>query len=235
MTRPTSFTHVDRRPGAAAEVAARLTGAALVLDVPAGARTAIAAPPSAPGPPGGARRRGGAVLVEEERQAHEVRSALGLPYLPPVVPSPLPNDAAAAPHRRLRAAPAPFSHVSARGSVAGRSRESRRCCRPPPSCFGPGTCAAPALAAYLRGRSASGCGPQSGGDRGPGQRPPEGPRERRYAALPGASDAREQGRRGRCRTDVGSTRASTRRRRPACVLVRRVWTLSGRASRCRGA
>jgi D-inositol-3-phosphate glycosyltransferase len=73
----------------AAEVAARLTGAALVLDLPAGA---------APRPHrrlarrGVLGRRGGAVLVEEEPQAREVRSALGLPYLPPVVPTPLPND-----------------------------------------------------------------------------------------------------------------------------------------------
>jgi glycosyltransferase involved in cell wall biosynthesis len=67
-----------------AGLAARLTGAALVLDVPLGAgdadrrhrRLARA---------GALGVRGGAVLVEDERQAHEVRSALALPYLPPVV------------------------------------------------------------------------------------------------------------------------------------------------------
>jgi len=68
----------------AAGLAARLTGAAVVLDVPSGAG-GVARPHRRLARAGPLRARGGAVLVEDERQAHEVRSALGLPYLPPIV------------------------------------------------------------------------------------------------------------------------------------------------------
>jgi glycosyltransferase involved in cell wall biosynthesis len=75
----------------AASLAARLTGAAVVLDVPlAGGAGGRRHRRLAHGGPLG--RHGGAVLVEEEPQATEVRSALGLPYLPPVVPTPLRGD-----------------------------------------------------------------------------------------------------------------------------------------------
>jgi glycosyltransferase involved in cell wall biosynthesis/tetratricopeptide (TPR) repeat protein len=76
-----------RRSWRVAGVAARLTGAAVVLDVPPGARAGDrrARRLVRAGPLG---VRGAAVLVEEERQAREVRSALRLPYLPPVVSGP---------------------------------------------------------------------------------------------------------------------------------------------------
>jgi D-inositol-3-phosphate glycosyltransferase len=74
-----------------ADLAARLTGAAVIFDIQAGGEDARPRRRGAVrrGPLG---RRGGTVLVEHEAQADEVRSALGLPYLPPVVPTPGSGD-----------------------------------------------------------------------------------------------------------------------------------------------
>ena len=77
-----------------AGLAARLTGAAVVLDVPADVEAGDR-PTRLLVRGGPLGRRGGTVLVEAQRQAHEVRSALGLPYLPPVVPAPGSGDTGA--------------------------------------------------------------------------------------------------------------------------------------------
>ncbi|HEY6654288.1 MAG TPA: glycosyltransferase family 4 protein [Solirubrobacterales bacterium] len=135
-----------------AGLASRLTGAALVLDVPSGARVG-----------GGRHRRlaragplgarGGAVLVADERQAQQVRSALGLPDLPPLVPaSDVGVDGAAvlaAVYDRLpRLSPAPGPQ--GRGGVLTRSMSLRPALG---NVARPGDLRHPAaLAAYLRGR-----------------------------------------------------------------------------------
>ena len=134
-----------------AGLASRLTGAALVLDFPSGAgvgdgrhrRLARAGPLSA---------RGAVVLVEEDRQAHEVRSALGLPYLAPVVPGPGSGNGAAVLAAVYDRLPRLSPTLDSRGRVGALARIAKLL-PAVGNVVRPGDLRRPAaLAAYLRGR-----------------------------------------------------------------------------------
>ena len=106
----------------AGRLAARLTGAAVVFDALAGTdgsepryRRLVR--------DGSQGRRGGAVLVEEAGRAREIRSALGLDYLPPVVgASSSGGDGAAV----LTAVYQRLPHLSPMPPSLGRSRLRER-------------------------------------------------------------------------------------------------------------
>ena len=105
----------------AGRLAARLTGAAVVFDALAGTdgseprhRRLVR--------DGSQGRRGGAVLVEEAGRAREIRSALGLDYLPPVVGAPSSGGDGAA---VLTAVYQRLPHLSPMLPSLGRSRLAR--------------------------------------------------------------------------------------------------------------
>ena len=135
----------------AGSLAARLTGAAVVFD-------ALAATDGSEAThrrlvrDGSQGRRGGAVLAEEEGRAREIRSALGLDYLPPVVgASSSGGDGAAVltavyqrlPHMSPKLPSLGRSRLRDRAALGGARRETVRRA---------GFSRPLALAAYLRGR-----------------------------------------------------------------------------------